>query len=347
MRKLVTIRRITDVIPIPDTDNLVLITVDGWQVIGTRSQEFKPGDFCFYFEIDSFLPVRPEFEFLRSRCFKSTKNLGDGFRLRTIKLKGCLSQGLVTPLKDFGFTVSEYGFFAPDGTCFTEEDDLSTYFSVQLYEKPIPSNLAGKVRGNFPSFIRKTDQERIQNFFGKVVNSPDIFEMTTKLDGASMTVYVNNGAVGVCSRNLDLYEEETNKYWQIARTAKLIEKISSLNLNIAIQGELYGQGVGTNPDKLNNADFHLFDVWDIDTQSYYDSNKRIELAKELDIQHVPVLGYFSFSDKLIVLSDILEMANNVKSLAGRPGEGIVFKSVSNPSFSFKAISNTFLLKEKD
>src|SRR5438309_10635527 len=99
-RKLATIRRISKIEPIEGADRIVKATIDGWELV-TQKDNYRVGDLCVYFEIDSFLPVRPEFEFLRKGCFKSTKNLGDGFRIKTIKLRGQVSQGLSLPLGDF------------------------------------------------------------------------------------------------------------------------------------------------------------------------------------------------------------------------------------------------------
>jgi tRNA-binding EMAP/Myf-like protein len=181
-RKLVTIRRVASVEPIPGADKIEKITVDGWELV-TQKGNFKAGDLCVYAEIDSFLPVRPEFEFLRKACFKSTKNLGDGFRIKTIKLRGQVSQGLSLPLADFFALNKETGEYAiahdaPDDThtggiryeVITEGMDVTEYFGVQKYEKPVPANLAGTVKGNFPSFLHKTDQERIQNCYRSIEN---------------------------------------------------------------------------------------------------------------------------------------------------------------------------------
>jgi tRNA-binding EMAP/Myf-like protein len=190
-RKLATIRRIAKIEPIPGADKIVKATIDGWELV-TQKDNYQVGDLCVYFEIDSFLPVRPEFEFLRKACFKSTKNLGDGFRIKTIKLRGQVSQGLSLPLSEF-FQKNEdgdwYAEMRTDGvTAFTpfkleEGTDVTDYFGVQKYEKPVPANLAGTVKGNFPSFLHKTDQERIQNCYRSIENwinfdKPEVIEIT-------------------------------------------------------------------------------------------------------------------------------------------------------------------------
>jgi len=99
MRKLASIRRVADISPIDGADNIELLKIDGWNVVANKGIH-KENDLVVFFEIDSFLPVRPEFEFLRKSCFRSTKNLGDGFRLKTVKLRGTISQGLVLKVED-------------------------------------------------------------------------------------------------------------------------------------------------------------------------------------------------------------------------------------------------------
>ena len=143
-RKLVTHRVIKDIIPIEGADLIELAIVDGWQCV-VKKGEFKVGDTGVYFEVDSFLPIKPEYEFLRKGGYKVVEGLGEGFRIRTIKLKGKLSQGLLLPLE------GEPQF----------DVDLSEAYGVRKYEKPIPAQLQGKVKGNFPDFLRKTDQERV------------------------------------------------------------------------------------------------------------------------------------------------------------------------------------------
>jgi RNA ligase (TIGR02306 family) len=95
-RKLATIRKIKDIVPIEGADAIELALVDGWQVVVAKNVGHKVGDKVVYCEIDSFLPIKEEFEFLRKSSYKK---MGDqeGFRLKTIKLKNTLSQGLILP----------------------------------------------------------------------------------------------------------------------------------------------------------------------------------------------------------------------------------------------------------
>jgi len=381
-RKLASVRLIAGLRPIPGADMIECATVDGWELV-VKKGEFEVGQKCVYFEIDSFLPVREEYEFLRKSSFKSTKHLGDGFRLRTIKLRGQISQGLALP----------YAGSEPVGANITEA------LGVKKWE--LPDNHGGlivrsgsKARATFPRFLRRTDQERIQNCFGQIQSLPadTLFEVTLKLDGSSMTVWHKDGESGVCSRNLNILErdrepwlerirsageflglkpglldrfedgldwlkckifggrpglaKQQSVFWDVARGAGLIEILERVGANIALQGEIMGPGIQGNRENLPNHQFFLFDIWDIDHQRYFSPRERADYLSAIDpdgvIQHAPILGYLSRS-YFGSVGDILRFAN-LKSLNHPIAEGVVFKA-ENGQTSFKAINNSYLLKE--
>jgi len=339
MRKLASIRRVAEIKSIEGADNIDAIRVDGWWVV-SKKNEFKVDDLVVFFEIDSFLPVRPEFEFLRKSCFRSTKHLGDGFKLRTIKLKKQVSQGLALPLNSINF-----GDNIP---CY-ENTDVTEILGVQKWEIPLSPQLAGKAKGNFPSFIRKTDQERIQNCYGQMKrdHANTLFEATLKLDGSSMTVYLKDDVFGVCSRNLDLQETEDNTFWKVARKNKFEEMLRAYGNNVAIQGELMGPGIQGNRENLPDHEFFLFDVWDIDNQCYCTPMETVDFVADCEdlgykVNQVPLLGILHIMN--YSLNEILAMTD-IKSLNHPVAEGIVYRAMDR-STSFKAINNKFLLDEK-
>lgn len=337
-RKLASIRRVHEITPIEGADRIVLAKIDGWQVI-TQKTNYQEGDLCVYFEIDAFLPVEERYEFLRKGCFKTTSNLGDGFRIKTMKMRGELSQGLSLPLSEF-----------PECQGLEEETDVTELLKVQKYEKPIPSQLTGRVHGNFPIWIRKTDQERVQNYKKQIEkHANERFEITLKLDGSSFTAYKKDDHVGVCSRNWEL-EEGDDHFWKAAKSSKIHELLLGFNKNVAIQGELMGPGVQHNREKLENHEVYIFDIWDIDNQRYLRPDERQTfLAQIPDLKHVPILykdvtlSNLFFSDNHV--NDLLKLAEG-SSLNHPVREGIVFKSLDS-DFTFKAINNQFLLQEKD
>jgi len=348
MRHLATIRNVSDIVSIEGADRIELAKIDGWQCVVSK-HSFKPGDACVYFEIDSFLPIEGRYEFLRKPCYRKIPELGDkrseGFRLRTAKFLGVLSQGLCLPL-------SEFPELNPNGLCIGS--DVTEILGVDLFVPPIPTHLAGDVKGMFPSFIKKTDEERIQNlpeYFDK--HKDLVFEVTEKVDGTSMTVYLNRGEFGVCSKGIDWLEDDKNSLWKMARKLDLEKLLRDIGGNIALQGELMGEGIQKNRLRIKGHQFYLFNIWDIDTQSYltptdrvYLIDKYIEHIRDNGIMHAPFLDEITLSQK--TMDGLLGMANGMSCInPDMKREGLVFKSndkVGPEIISFKVISNDYLLK---
>ena len=335
-RKLATVRKITDIRPIEGADMIELAIVDGWNVVVAKNVGHKVGDMVVYCEIDSFLPIREEFEFLRKSSYKK---MGDqeGFRLRTIKLRGQISQGLIIPMSIFG----DFGWTAYEGL------DVTKRLGIVKYEPPIPAELFGKVKGGFPSFLHKTDEERVQNLVKEYeeykLTSKHQFYMTEKLDGSSATFYMNEGEFGVCSRNLELLETEENTFWKVARQLNLEENMKEKG-NICLQGELIGEGIQGNPYKIKGQTVHFFNGFDIDKQTRMNNNEFLVLLDELELLSVPILGVaILLPDTVEEMLKLAEDKSFLNKLTER--EGVVIRSLDN-TISFKAISNKFLLNEK-
>lgn len=349
MRKLASIRKINDIQPIEGADAIEVATIDGWKVV-TKKNEFQIGDLCIYFEIDSVLPVREEFEFLRKNSFvkkdwlvSETNPEGEGFRLKTIRLRGQISQGLVVPLSAFLFKA-----LPEEGQCVTD------VLGVVKWDPPVPATLAGRVKGNFPSFIPKTDQERIQNIKPEelAAYADHDFEVTTKLDGSSMTVFSKDSYVGVCSRNLELdWENDSGTTFAAVLTETSLNEILPTIGNYAIQGELMGPGIQGNRENLKNHKFYVFDIYDIDAGRYLSSSDRFEMVRVIRlmqetkgvvrIEHCPM--HTDMKAATLTVDELLALAEG-SSIVNPIREGLVFKSIQDSMFSFKAISNRFLIK---
>lgn len=345
-RKLASVQRVDWVRPIEGADNIELVGIKGWQCVAKKG-EFQKGDLCIYFEIDSFLPVEPRYEFLRKGCYKNVEGLGEGFRIRTIKLRGVLSQGLAIPV--------DTSLYA-EGELPAVGDDLTEVLGVKKYEKPIPYALRGKVKGNFPIFIPRTDQERVQNIIQTLEDDDDMYEVTLKLDGSSMTCFVKDGEVGVCSRNLQLKIEdnEGNAFVETFKKLKidkmLLDFHEATGRNIALQGELMGPGVQGNREDLPELTFFLFDIFDIDKQEYMLPEDRWGVKETWfsSLEEAPMVVFPQRIRKWVegnLLDGLLQFADR-KSLFHPIAEGLVFKSITVPGKSFKVINNKYLLKEK-
>lgn len=386
-RNLVTIRTIDEVLPHPNADRLEIVKIGGWQCVSGKGN-FKSGDKAVYLEIDSFVPVdREPFKFLEKNAI--TWNGKVGARIKTIRLRGELSQGLLLPTKDLFSTLHPKSEI--DGVSI----DYSEMFGVEKWEMVIPAQLSGKVKGSFPSFIPKTDQERIQNLWNEVkgnkpvqeyvhpetgvVYSPkpknnispdDVYEVTLKLDGSSMTTYYKDGVFGVCSRNLELKDENSelkneswktiqNSFWQAARKYDIEAKLRDFGFNIALQGELIGPGIQGNNEELEEIEFRVYDIWLIDEQEYASAEYRRNLCVSLGIPNVPTIQ-MAFDpeefDETDVVYETFDFETVEKAIAYATGpsmnpksmrEGLVWKNINHPEFSFKVISNDYLEKHGD
>jgi RNA ligase (TIGR02306 family) len=335
-RKLASVVKIVDIQPIPGADAIVVATVKGWKVV-VKVNEYKVGDLAVYYEIDSFLPIRPQFEFLRKSSYKRMGS-SEGFRLKTIRLRGQISQGLLTPI--------------PEGISNPKEgDDLTEALDIVKYEPPIPAQLAGKIKGTFPSFIPKTEEIRIQNFESEVGFSPvgERAYVTEKLDGTSFTCYFNNGVFGVCGRNWELSETSDNSLWRMANVLQLKEKMTKHGKNIALQGELVGAGINGNLYGLSDHKLYFFTGYDIDKgrRMFFDELEWVLFG--LQLQMVPLLEKYGFviPNESNIVDYMLKYAEGKSVLNMEVDrEGVVVRGLER-EFSFKAISNTYLLGSKD
>lgn len=341
-RKLASIRRIDEINPIESADAIEVATIGGWKVV-VKKGEFKAGTLAVYFSIDSWIPheLAP---FLSKgkepRVFEGI----EGERLRTVKLRGQISQGLLFPVEyseDGGFYVHHI-----DGGIqnVNEDQDVTEALGIKKWEAPISAQLAGVAKGNFPSLIPKTDQERCQNLKREIAQNKDIlFEVTEKLEGSSITIYQIKNEFGVCSRNLDLKETEGNSFWHTVRRDEIEGKMFLVDpyWDFAIQGELIGPGIQGNIYGLKQTEIFVYDIYDIQNGKYLDPLARRALVTRMGLKHVPVL------DDRYVLNDsideLLTLAEGKSRLADVEREGIVFKE-NLGDFTFKAISNKYLLK---
>lgn len=351
MRKLATVRRIAEINPIPDADKIVRATVDGWQLVTAIDNGFRVGDLVIYCEIDSWIPhaVAP---FLSKGKEPRVFDGIAGERLRTMRMRGQISQGLLLPVHSDSTGTYLMIMDEEDGeysVTVSEGDDVTELLGIVKYEAPVPACLAGEVKGMFPSVIPKTDQERIQNLtteFEVWKEEGLLWEETEKAEGSSMTVYRYQDYVGVCSRNLDLKRNPGNSLWATAIRYDLEQLLASTGRQLAIQGELVGEGIQGNIYQLRGQDFFVYDIYDIDRGDYLLPEERDELMRQWNLRHVPVLRS-SVSFAGMTVADVLKSADG-KSVLGMIGclrEGVVYKCRTR-SLSFKAISDQYLLSEK-
>jgi len=371
MRKLVSIREISAKYPIEGADLIELVQVDGWQCIAKKG-EFEVGSLCVYFEIDSFLPLEERYAFLK----KTSKFDGkEGYRIRSMKMRGVISQGLALPLSMFDNI---------DQNC-AVGDDITSQLDVVKYDNA-QSNFdkkkglkAGKPAGKFPSFLRKTDQERIQNLTSYFESlREEEFEETLKLDGSSLTAFhvseplpwykklanlvgfdYTPARFGVCSRNLEISPSDNyiktfqngdksstysqSDFWKAALKYDLP---NVLPLGYALQGELIGPKIQSNHEKVDSLEFYVFDIYNIEEERYLTPAERDYMMSD-SLQNVPHVPVVNKAIKIFEKYDLQGLLSRVEGQSMNPGtisEGRVYKSLTNPNITFKAISNKYLLK---
>jgi RNA ligase (TIGR02306 family) len=335
MRKLVEVVLIEEVKSIPDADLICAYRVmDGWWVVD-QVGKYMVGDKVMFAMIDCWIPnwLAP---FLSKgkepREYKGVK----GERLRTVKLKKQLSQGLLLPM-----TVASKEELAVG-------EDVSAHLGVIKWEPPEEFRSAD-AKGTLPKFFPKTDEERIQNVYRDLTEPLDLdtWEITEKCEGSSISIYFNNGEYGVCSRNLDLKESDENTFWKTVKKYKIVEKLIALNENIAVQGELIGPGIQGNIYKLADHEIRVFNVFNIDKQEFQLPNERELTTLQLGLQSVPVIGK-NVSLTGLTCEELLSMADGATAVGETKclREGLVFSSMSVHNLSFKTVSNKYLLNEK-
>lgn len=355
MRKLATIERITNIRPIEGADKIEQATIRGWNVV-VENEKYKEGELVVYCEIDSLLPERPEFEFLAK--YK--------YRIKTIRLKGIVSQGIAFPLSILNNvgTIEPWPSFKPgvppllmhDKGGFTKivvGEDVTKVLGITKYEAAIPACLGGTVLGHFPSHSIKTDEERIQNLkeiyptYKKLV-----WVATEKLDGSSCTYFIKDDIFGVASRKLELKEDPKNSFWAVARALNVEYKMrlfmATHNMKVlTLQGELIGEGVQKNKYRIKGQTVRFFRAFDPTKYEFLPYEEFIYAMDEMGLTSVPIIDDdFTLPE---TVDELITYADGRSALRETAREGIVFVAKSGAEryqgrLSFKVISNKFILK---
>lgn len=375
-RKLATIRRMGKLFPIKGKDRIELGTVDGWSVI-IKKGEINEGDLFCFFEIDSFLPDTPMYNFLGKPTNHQNKT---GHRIRTMKMSKCVSQGLALPLS----------FFEQDKNWnknkhFKDGDDLTELLNVTKYDIDFDKskNKLNKYKNInsvklFPSFIPKTDQKRIENMpYAFELYKDKLFEETLKLDGSSCTIYrvsiklpwykklgnliattilplpilfSQKSKFGVCSRNVEITRPKTvenqSNFWDIALKHKLDYLLPE---GYAIQGELLAPNIQENYEKVSEPEYRIFNVYDIKKRKYLLPGEAVEFIEKYipNVKYVPIVN-----SEIKIFKECKTFEDFKKRVKGpsmnpeqKISEGRVYKAIDG-SISFKSISTDYLLQKK-
>jgi RNA ligase (TIGR02306 family) len=340
LRSLASIQRVDNLVPIEGADFIEEAQVLGWRVI-VKKGEFQVGDLGVFFEVDSVLPVAEWNAFLKGRQ-----------RIKTVRMRGVLSQGLLLPLSILplpdGFPENTPDYDRP---IWRVGEDVTELLGVTKWEPEVKFGGETGVGWPFPTRVPKTDEIRVQTV-------PDVLEemhgipyvATVKLDGTSFTAMHDGEKLIVCSRNYSLNPELGGPYWEMAKRLDLETKLKNFP-GVAIQGELCGPGIQKNRLRLQENELYLYSLYDTCKGRYYNHDAVKLFAEVFGLQTVPLA--FEGDAFNYTLEELLERAKG-NYASGQRREGIVirpryerYSKVLRGRLSFKVINNDFLLKDED
>ncbi|SCZ79916.1 RNA ligase family protein [Pseudobutyrivibrio xylanivorans] len=344
MRKLASIQRIWKIEPIEGADKIELAYVLGWQCVVNKGQ-FKPMDLAVYFEIDSFLPIIPEFDFLRSSSYRKTDVMGEGYRLKTMRFRGQISQGLLLPVTCFAIINDKQNL----------GDDVTELLGVKKWEIEERATTGGTTIGTLPYDIPHTNETRVQAEPGLIEEFSGLeYYISTKMDGSSHSIGIDENGFHVTGHNYEYKDDGKSSFYELVKSLNIQEdmqnyveenKLSTLT----IQGEFCGPGIQQNRLKLVRPEWYVFTI--------RENGKRVGLMRmqmiceNLHLQMVPIeeVGY-DLPSKYASVEDLLARADGEYPKGGKK-EGIVirptepvYSELISGSLSMKVVSNKYLLK---
>lgn len=343
MRNLVSVQEVKNILPIPDADAIEVIEVLGWKLV-VKKNEFQIGDKVVYFEVDSFLPIEDRYEFLRNSSFKKHPTLGEGFRIKTIKLRGQISQGLALSLSALGIED------VPVGT------DLTDRLGVRKWEAIETLSDWGVMKDGLPDGVSKTDETRIQSIYDEIMPQFEgrKYYISTKIDGTSITMLRQNGEFKVCSHSNEILNTAPSSIWDYARKHDIEKKMISAGVdNYAFQGEMAGPNIQKNRLNLTAPKWFIFTVKDLTTGKRLGLEEMRTICEKVGLDMVPIEEEGeNLIDRYPTIDSLLERAKG-KYYSGQNKEGIVIRPIKpvhsqtvGGALSFKVLNNDYLLKEK-
>lgn len=347
MRKLASIQRIDSIEPIEGADRIELAHVLGWQCV-VKKGEFEPMQLGIYFEIDSFLPIRDEFEFMRASSYKKTDLMGEGFRLRTQKFRGQISQGMILPISMFPEI--------PD-SC-EVGDDVTELLGVRKWEIEEMATTGGTVIGTLPYNIPYTDETRVQALPELIQSFAGLeYYISTKMDGSSHSIGFNEDGFHVTGHNYEYRDDGLSGFYEFVKKHDYQSKVEAFVRenhlrDFVIQGEFCGPGIQQNRLKLKSPEWYVFTIRE--NGARVSLNRMLDICTQLGMSFVPIEEIDTdLPSKYPTVDALLKRADGVYPSGGKK-EGIVIRPtepVYSPligaELSMKVVSNKYLLKAKD
>ena len=346
MRKLASIQIIRKIEPIEGADRIELAHVLGWQCVVNKGQ-FQPGDKAVYFEIDSFLPIREEFEFMRHSSYKKTDLMGEGFRLKTQKFRGQISQGLLLPVTQF-----------PEIPANIELDaDVTEILHVRKWEIEEKVTTGGTIIGDLPHTIPHTDETRVQAEPELIQEFTGLeYYISTKMDGSSHSIGMDENGFHVTGHNFEYKDDGSSTFYNLVNERgykEIIQEFVKKNDldTLVIQGELCAPGIQRNRLKLLKPEWYVFTIRE--NGKRVGLNRMLEICDALNMTTVPIEETgMDLPSKYPTVEALLERADGEYPNGGKK-EGIVirptepvFSTLISASLSMKVVNNKYLLKNE-
>lgn len=369
-RKLASIRTITRIDPIPNADRIEKAVIDGWEIIVGKDM-YQAGNQVIYLEIDSAIPVNdPRLDESGDLAKRGTKEWAgtDCHILKTIRLRGTYSQGLILPLEVLNAPSPTDNMFTlwakriKNDLTIKEGADVSKQLGITKYDRYAakaakenkrparrawwkfwvkPVHQERNIIGDFPVyFARKSDSERVQNL-GQHWSALQACEWvaTEKIDGQSVTLINDNGKLRIASRNWEVQNHDA-KQWALDNNF-----LKDTEHGTAVQGEWAGPGVQGNGLDLPKGMFFPF--------AEFHNGQHVNLGTWAKPYAVPTLGHYKLAD-YPTTADILAHVDGMKSTINpnKLAEGIVLHRTDSLTglpclggrTTFKVISNKWLVK---
>lgn len=350
MRKLASVQVIWKIEEIEGADRIELAHVLGWQCVVNKGQ-FQPMDRAVYFEIDSFLPICDEFEFLRTSSYRKTDIMGEGFRLKTMRFRGQISQGLLLPVSLFPSIPKEVEV----------GEDVSDLLGIRKWEIEERITTGGTAIGNLPYDIPHTDETRVQE-------NPELIQafagleyyISTKMDGSSHSIGIDENGFHVTGHNYEYKDDGVSSFYNLVNQRGYKETferyVTENHLDtLTVQGELCAPGIQQNRLRLSKPEWFVFTVRVNGKRVGLD--EMLLICNELGLITVPIEERgFDLPSKYPTVESLLERADGEYMTEGRSvgkKEGIVIRPVQpvfspliSASLSMKVVSNKYLLKNE-
>lgn len=275
---------------------------------GVVGRDIMCGDIVAVFLQDALLPPDERWAFMQKHKW----------RVRMARFKGVPSECVILRV-------------APDLPIGT---DIGEMLGVVKYEKPMPAGMSGEFVGPFPSHIPKTDEPNFQTVPELVERmNVDPWYATEKADGTSCTVYNDGAGMHVCSRNWELREftasGASNIYWIVARQYGM----ERLPQGLALQFEIVGPGIQSNPMNLDGLQARAFSLFDTRARCFLPLS---DLVHECTVLNVPA-ARLMFTGLCGRTEDELRKMAEIRYGGNRHAEGIVVRAMDS-SWSFKVIN---------